>query len=668
MRARNTLTGGVLALLAGVAFAAAPATSDLAPLRSGAPRGLGPLTLHNLTHVPLGSARVFGGEQPDLFLTGFGGTRRVYVARWLRNTADGAPVFAPPQAVASPHTRPGAVWQEGDGTVRGGWIAGRELVLAVLDRGALAFQETRRVALPALPSAPGALAVLPEADGGLTVVFDTGDIPPVKMGDPWSDEWRPYDAAGSWRGPWPYRFLHAGTLPRDGGAWRDLQQATPTRREVYYAVYQLAAVNLGPGHERDLITGSRQGLLVYYRNRAARGIQLEPRRLAAGADGNALRNPSINAGAIAYAPQAGGPTDIITGGEGALSYYRFSGRFTTDDRPVFADPTPVLQDDADLYGGTLPVPSVVDWDGDGTTDIVAGNSEGRVLLLRNAGTDAAPAFLPGVALSAGGREIRIEAGYAGSVQGAPEAYWGYASPNVFDWDADGRPDIVMGDITGNVTVYRNRGRRDAPELEAPRAVHCDGFPLRGMWRVRPAVGVMGGRVALVTVDDQDRFHLYWRIDDFNVEDAGPLTLSDGAAITASGGPGGLTGRCKLDLFDWDGDGRLDFVIGTCRTNAIPNRTTGYPTPTLGSPRPPATVLFMRNVGTAERPVFEHATPFVHATKGPVQMGGLHESGAVGTTLGGGGPNLLATNEAGRFFLLRRANLSVAPRPVRSSNP
>ena len=27
--------------------------------------------------------------------------------------------------------------------------------------------------------------------------------------------------------------------------------------------------------------------------------------------------------------------------------------------------------------------------------------------------------------------------------------------------------------------------------------------------------------------------------------------------------------------------------------------------------------------------------FVHATKGPVQMGGLHESGAVGTTLGGG---------------------------------
>jgi hypothetical protein len=99
------------------------------------------------------------------------------------------------------------------------------------------------------------------------------------------------------------------------------------------------------------------------------------------------------------------------------------------------------------------------------------------------------------------------------------------------------------------------------------------------------------------------------------------------------------------------------VIGTCRTNAIPNRTTGYPTPTLGAPRPPATVLFMRNVGTATRPVFTHAVPFRHATKGLVQMGGLHESGAVGTTLGGGGPNLLATNEVGRLFLLRGENLA-----------
>jgi hypothetical protein len=38
------------------------------------------------------------------------------------------------------------------------------------------------------------------------------------------------------------------------------------------------------------------------------------------------------------------------------------------------------------------------------------------------------------------------------------------------------------------------------------------------------------------------------------------------------------------------------------------------------------------------------------------MGGLHESGAVATTLGGKGPNLLVGNEAGRLFLLRGEKL------------
>ncbi len=625
---------------------------------SAAPGGVGPLALHNLTHIPLGSARVYGGAQPDLFLTGYGGPRRVYLCRWLRNTADGAPVFAAPEVVKSPFTQAGTVRQTNDGAVQAVWIVGRELVHTVFDREAMTFHETGRVGLPKLPSTPAGLTLVPEADGGATAVFDVAEATTVKAGDPWTEEWRPWDAAGAWTGPWPYRYLFAGRLAEGWrGPWADVRQVSATTREVYFGIYQMTAVNLGAGRERDIVAGSRQGVLTYYRNAAARGVELAPRRLVAGEDGNTLRNPCINAGVVAYSPRQDGPTDLIAGGEGALSYYKFTDRFTEDGRPVFRAPVPVRQEKAELYAGTLPVPSVVDWDGDGVQDIVAGNSEGRVLFLRNIGTDGAPAFLPGVALEAGGRELYVEAGYSGSVQGVQESRWGYLSPNAVDWNGDGRPDLVLGDITGNYTVCLNRGVKGRPALESPRPIYCDGFPLHGMWRVRPAVGRMGGRTALVTVDDADRFHLYWRIDDYNVADGGPLTLDTGAPITASGGPGGLTGRCKLDLYDWDRDGRLDFVIGTCRTNAIPNRKTGYPTPTLGSPRPPATVLFMRNVGTAERPVFEHAVPFVHATKGVVQMGGLHESGAVATTLGGGGPNLLATNEVGRLYLLRGEHLS-----------
>ncbi|MEO6246096.1 MAG: VCBS repeat-containing protein, partial [Opitutaceae bacterium] len=73
-------------------------------------------------------------------------------------------------------------------------------------------------------------------------------------------------------------------------------------------------------------------------------------------------------------------------------------------------------------------------------------------------------------------------------------------------------------------------------------------------------------------------------------------------------------------------------------------------------------LLLRNVGTADQPVFSHPAPFAHGTHGIVQPGGSHESGVVGTDLGGGPEtNLLVANEAGRLFLLRGKNLSLLSR-------
>jgi hypothetical protein len=53
-------------------------------------------------------------------------------------------------------------------------------------------------------------------------------------------------------------------------------------------------------------------------------------------------------------------------------------------------------------------------------------------------------------------------------------------------------------------------------------------------------------------------------------------------------------------------------------------------------------------------------PFRDASGTIIQPGGAHETGAVGTWLGGGGPNLLICNEAGRFFLLPGRTLRVTP--------
>ncbi len=127
-----------------------------------------------------------------------------------------------------------------------------------------------------------------------------------------------------------------------------------------------------------------------------------------------------------------------------------------------------------------------------------------------------------------------------------EARWAFLLPNAIDWNGDGTLDLVTGDITGNYLIYLNRVTKTQPKLDAARPLNCDGIDLHGMWRCRPALAKIGDRIALVIVDGDDHFHLYWRIDDYNLADGGKLMLDDGKPIGTSGGPGGMSGRCKLD--------------------------------------------------------------------------------------------------------------------------
>lgn len=651
---RHLLKATIILISPGVGLAATPSVQ---PLKSSAPSGLGPLALPGLQQQMIGSAFVFGTSQPDVFIATPGSAGGLFLLRGLRNSDSGVPIYGPAVRVRSPFSEKSAIVQTAGGEIHAVWIEGNRLRHGILNQRELAWMELGQAALTGLPGTAESVALVPNPDDSWEVVFEVSDGAQARAGSPNTVDWRPYDAAGIWTGGFPYRYLYAGRVQTLlTGPIGHLRQVSKTQREVYLNMVQITPVNLGEGRRRDLMTGSRQGILAYYHNAEEVGVGFEARRLAASANGVTLRNPVISAGVIALQNDSDGLSNLLVGGEGAVSFYKFQRRFTADGRPIFGEPTPALQESADLYAGTLPVPSAVDWNGDGNTDIVVGNSEGKVLFFRNIGDDGDPRFLPGVDIKAGGRVIHVQAGYSGSVNGVHEARWGYSSPNVSDWNGDALPDIIMGDITGNYSVYINKGSKTSPELEPAQPLYCDGLNLHGMWRVRPAVGRLGGRDAIVTVDGSDNLHLYWRLDDYNVEDGGLLRLNDGSLISVSGGAGGQTGRCKLSLDDWDQDGILDLVIAAGRSNAIPNTQTGFPRPTLGQ-RSLTTALFMKNVGSNERPVFSHPIPFSHRAMGIVQMGGAHEFGAVATKLGGRGPNLLIGNEVGRLFLLRRADLN-----------
>lgn len=644
----------------GTALHADPA-ADLVPLASSAPEGLGPVALIGLNSIPVGVANVFGGARPDLFVITRGGASGLYVLPYLRTGENDAPIFHPPRQIRPFHPEaPFFVYQTQDGTIHSAWIDHRILRFAELDRSTLTFEAYREVAINALPAGAANVAVFPGANGALRLVFElSGENDPARtaIGQRHLPDWRPYDASGISAAPTRHRYLVTADLPADAVALASVRTITPTRREVFWGMIQLAPLSLGPEQPTGLLVGSRRGMLSYYPSIDS----ITPRTLAADPHGIALRHPSIDAGPTAYPASVLGPDHIIVGGDSSLYFYRATGRLTSHGAPIFHDPTPLLQINADLYAGTLPTPSVVDWDGDGVTDLIVGNSEGFILFFKNIGTDETPRFLPGERLRAADRDIHHQAGYSGSVQGTEESRWGYVSPTVFDWNEDGLPDLVVGDITGDYVVYLNRGTRTAPALEPARPLYCDGLNLHGTWRCRPGVGRMGDRIALIIPDGDGELRLYWKIDDYNVEDAGKLRLEDGTHIGTNSQPAGGSGRVKLDLYDIDQDGLPDLVIGTGRRGAIPNRETGYPSPTLGW-RSFNTLLVMRNVGTLERPVFAAPVAVAHLTHGIVQPGGTHEAGFAGTRLGGGpATNFIAANEAGRLFLLRGQNLRLLNR-------
>lgn len=629
-------------------------------LKSGAPDRRGPLALPGIWNQPRGTAFVTDGEEPDLFVrvTGFPGLG-LYVYPFSGRTGEGVPVFGTPRPVQLDVTHPigssGSIYQAEQGEIRAVWMEGRNLAFGVFSSATRSFSKAGSVEIAGLPRTPARVAVEEMPDGSLRAFFEMSDgvaSQPSGAGR-WDEDYQPYDGAGIWRGGMPYRYLYGATLPGFGeGPASAVRRLSPSEAEVRLNLNQLAPVNIGS--TTGLMTGSHYGGIYFFAGDYD-AAELDSGKEIAGTSGNLLRHPTIGPAVIVY-PDPAGRADLIVGGEGGLYFYRFTGTFTEEGRPVYEEPTPVLQENADLYAGSLPVVSVADWNGNGKLDLVAGNSEGRVLFFENVGSDTYPSFLPGEAIEAGGREIRIQAGYRGSLQGVGEARWGYAAPTVADWTGNGLPDLIMGDITGSFTVYINKGTLGEPLLNRGRPLYVDGLNLHGMWRVQPAVGRLGDRNALVIADADDHFHLYWQIDDYNVESGGKLRLDDGSLISMSGGFSGHTGRGKLTFADWDQDGMLDLIIGTASPNSIPNQTTGMPKPAL--PRQSGAVLFMKNVGTNAQPVFLHPAPLRYKNE-ILYPGGGHAVTAAATLLGGGDGqlNLLVGNQAGRFILLRREHLS-----------
>ncbi|MEE8217732.1 MAG: VCBS repeat-containing protein [Vicinamibacteria bacterium] len=417
-----------------------------------------------------------------------------------------------------------------------------------------------------------------EGDGDQDLIVGVGD---------WSDYgWDDaFDANGEWtRGPLR-GFVY---LIRNRGTSDDPRYDPPARIEAGgrpLEVFGMPSPNLADldnDGDLDIICGEFLDRLSYFENVGDRKHPryAEPRFLED--DRGVIHLDLQMIAPVALDWDGDGDVDIVVGEEdGRVAYVENTGRLV-DGVPRFARPRHFQQEAHEVKFGALVTPFAFDWDADGDEDLLCGNTAGYVGFIENLDGGDPPRWAAPRYLEAGGEVIRIQAGGNGSIQGPAEAKWGYTTLTVADWDHDGRPDVMVNSIRGEVVWYRNVGSHHRPVLAeaAPVEVRWPAGPPKpawNWWKPRGRQLVTQWRTTPFMVDfDRDGLNDLVMLDHEGLlalfprrRTASGLELlqgrrifvgADGVPLELSRGRAGKSGRRKLAVVDWDGDGRLDVLL------------------------------------------------------------------------------------------------------------
>ena len=426
------------------------------------------------------------------------------------------------------------------------------------------------------------------------VDYDGDGVPDLVIG---VDDWKAYgwDNAYDMNGVWTNGPLHSYVyVARNRGSAIKPDYAEPVKVlasgkpvEVFGWPSPSFADWDGDG-DLDLLCGEFLDGFTYFENIGTRTqpVYAEGRRVKC-SDGTPLAMDLEMITPVAIDWDKDGDLDLICGDEdGRVAFIENTGKIDAQHTPLFLVPRYFRQEADDLKFGALATPVGCDWDGDGDWDLICGDSAGCIAFIENLSGPgvAQPKWAEPRRLEADGKPIRIMAGPNGSIQGPAEAKWGYTTLSVSDWDGDGLPDIIANSILGKVVWYRNIGTRASPKLAAAQPVEVEwdgaqprlawgwlrpeGKALLTQWRTTPVTVDWNkdGLVDLVMLDQEGYLAFFERA----LRDGTRALLAPkrifcnemGEPLQFNGKSAGKSGRRKLCVVDWDGDGRLDILINS----------------------------------------------------------------------------------------------------------
>jgi hypothetical protein len=252
------------------------------------------------------------------------------------------------------------------------------------------------------------------------------------------------------------------------------------------------------------------------------------------------------------------------------------------------------------------VPSFVDWNNDGLSDLIIGQGggsfpPGKVRVYLNVGTEATPLFEDFFYAQSNGVDLAVPA------SGCMGCF-----PRVVYWDADDRKDLLLGLSDGTIRIFLNINDDNEPAFDGGSEVQVTLFDLNFTTSIRT-----GGRptpdfvdwnndgIADLIVGALDgKIHVYFNLPDedptvpmfWAAQAAGTFVEENGQDLIVP------SLRSSPVIFDLDRDGNIDMLTGN---------TNGQ-------------LLFYHNFGSNAEPVFSGYTP-VQSNGVPIDLAGSPRS-------------------------------------------